>query len=150
MSFPPRHLTPAELTVLVEAHFPQVHEGNGRITIERADADKTVVRMAHDPRIVRPGGTVSGPTMFKLADFGVYVAILGRLGEAGLQAVTTSMTVNFLSRPQPADMIAEIQLLKLGRRLAVAEARLYAAGNPEVIAHATSTYAIPPAGMAAV
>ena len=58
--------------------------------------------------------------MFKLADFGVYVAILGRLGEAGLQAVTTSMTINFLSRPQPADLIAHIQLLKLGRRLAVA------------------------------
>ncbi len=150
MSELPRHLTPAEVTVLVETHFPQVHEGNGRITIERTDLARTVVRMAHDPRIIRPGGTVSGPTMFKLADFGVYVAILGRLGEAGLQAVTTNMTINYLSRPRPADLIADIQLLKLGRRLAVAEARLSTEGSAEIVAHATATYAIPPPGMSAV
>jgi uncharacterized protein (TIGR00369 family) len=143
MSNTPRHLTPDEITVLVETHFPQVHEGNGRITIERSDLEKTVVRMAHDLRIIRPGGTVSGPVMFKLADFGVYVAILGRLGEDGLQAVTTSMTINFLSRPQPGDLLAEINILKIGRRLAVAEARLFTGGK-ELIAHATSTYSIPP------
>ena len=147
MSELPRHLTPAEVTVLVETHFPQVHEGNGRITIERTDRECTVVRMAHDPRAVRPGGTVSGPTMFKLADFGVYAAILGRLGEAGLQAVTTSMSINYLSRPRPGDLVAEIEILKLGRRLAVAEARLRTGGSSEIIAHATSTYAIPPRDM---
>ena len=138
-------LGPHEVSALVDAHFPQVHEGNGRISIERIDAGETVVRMAHDDRIVRPGGTVSGPAMFKLADFGVYVAILGRLGTHGLQAVTTNMTINFLSRPQPAALIARIQLMKLGRRLAVAEVKLYSEGSDAVVAHATATYAIPPA-----
>lgn len=147
MSLPLRHLTPTEITVLVETHFPQVQEGNGRISIERSDPDITVVRMAHDLRVVRPGGTVSGPAMFKLADFGVYAAILGRLGEDGLQAVTTSMTMNFLSRPQPGDILAEIRILKLGRRLAVAEVRLIAEASGGLVAHATSTYAIPPQTM---
>jgi uncharacterized protein (TIGR00369 family) len=142
-----RHLSPDEITVLVETHFPQVQEGNGRISIERSDPGQTVVRMAHDQRVIRPGGTVSGPAMFKLADFGVYAAILGRLGERGLQAVTTSMTVNFLSRPQPGDILAEIRILKLGRRLAVAEARLFAESGGDLVAHATSTYAIPPTPM---
>ena len=82
--------------------------------------------------------------MFKLADFAVYVAILGRLGTGGLQAVTTNMTINFLSRPQPAALIARVRLMKLGRRLAVAEVELYSQANDELIAHATSTYAIPP------
>ena len=137
-------LSATAVAALVDAHFPQVQEGNGRVSIERIDAEETVVRMAFDERVIRPGGTVSGPAMFKLADFGVYAAILGRLGTAGLQAVTTSMTINFLSRPQPAALLAHVRVLKLGRRLAICEVRLYSEGAPEIVAHATSTYAIPP------
>lgn len=133
-----------DVSRLVEAHFPQVHEGNGRLVIERLDAVETVVRMDYDERVIRPGGTVSGPAMFKLADFAVYAAILGRLGERGLQAVTTNMTINFLTRPQPAALVARVNLLKLGRRLAIAEVKLYSQGADDIIAHATSTYAIPP------
>ena len=140
-------LGPEEVTTLTNDHFPQVQEGNGRVTIERSDGQLTVVRMAYDERLIRPGGTVSGPAMFKLADFGVYVAILSRLGEAGLQAVTTSMTMNFLSRPRPADLLAHIRVLKIGRRLAVCEVYLYSEGAADMIAHATATYAIPPDDM---
>ncbi len=147
MSKLPPRLSRADVARLVEEHFPQVQEGNGQVTIERIDEQLTVVRMAFDDRLIRPGGTVSGPAMFKLADFGVYVAILSHLGEAGLQAVTTSMTMNFLSRPRPAALIAHIRVLKLGRRLAVCEVGLYSEGAPEIVAHATSTYAIPPESM---
>jgi acyl-coenzyme A thioesterase PaaI-like protein len=69
------------------------------------------------------------------------------LGDDGLQAVTTNLTINFLSRPQPADLTARVRILKLGRKLAVCEAALYAEGNATMIAHATATYAIPPPGM---
>ena len=137
----------AEVTRLIDEHFPQVHEGSGRLTIEALSGANARVRMAQDPGMVRPGGTVSGPSMFKLADFTVYVAILGYLGEAGLQAVTTSMTMNFLSRPAPADMIAEARLLKVGRRLAVADVSLFAVGRSDIIAHTTGTYALPPANI---
>jgi uncharacterized protein (TIGR00369 family) len=147
MSKSPPLLGREDVSRLVDAHFPQVQEGNGHVSIERIDEQTTVVRMTFDDRLVRPGGTVSGPAMFKLADFGVYVAILARLGEAGLQAVTTSMTMNFLSRPQPAALVAEIKVLKIGRRLAVCEVGLYSEGMPDIIAHATSTYAIPPGHM---
>ena len=140
-------LSASQVSQLVAEHFPQIQEGNGRVSIERIDAEEAVVRMAYDARSIRPGGTVSGPAMFKLADFGVYVAILAHLGEAGLQAVTTNMTISFLSRPQPADLLAHIRVLKLGRRLAVCEVRLYSEGTRDMVAHATSTYAIPPAGM---
>ena len=144
MSIVPTHLTLPEVTALVETHFPQVQDGHGRFTIERIGDGEAVVRMDHDERAMRPGNTVSGPAMFKLADYGVYVVILSRLGEAGLQAVTTSMTINFLSRPKPGALVAHVRLLKLGRRLAVAEARLHAEGSKDIVAHATSTYAIPP------
>lgn len=147
MSEPQRKLSVAEVTALVEQHFPQVQEGGGRITIEKIGRNETLVRMRHDDRVIRPGGTIAGPAMFKLADFAVWAAILGEIGEAGLQAVTTSMTINFLTRPRPADLVAHTRLLKLGRRLAVAEVALYSHGEPDMVAHATSTYAIPPSHM---
>ena len=138
-----RRLTAAEVMALVDEHFPQVHEGNGRVTLEHLGPMTAHVRMAQI-RVVRPGGTISGPAMFKVADFAVYAALLGELGDAALQAVTTSMTINFLRRPQPADLIARTRIIKLGRRLAVAEAEIYTDGPTEMVAHATSTYALPP------
>ena len=136
-------LTLDELTALIDDHFPQVHEGSGRLSIEHVGPKSARVRMAQDPRMLRPGGTVSGPMMFKLADFAVYVAILADRGTDALQAVTTSMTMNFLSRPYPADLIADVTLLKVGRRLAVAEVSIHADGRDDLIAHATSTYSLP-------
>ncbi len=143
MSETPTLLSASQVTEIMVAHFPQVQSGNGLVSIERIEPNETVVRMAHDDSSIRPGGTISGPTMFKLADVGVYAAILGVLGEAGIQAVTTNLTISFLNRPHPADLIARIRLLKLGRRLAVAEVYIHSDGSPEIVAHATATYAIP-------
>jgi uncharacterized protein (TIGR00369 family) len=136
-------LSMEQVMALVDAHFPQVQEGNGRVSLEFLAPAAVRVRMARDARAIRPGGTVSGPAMFKLADFSVYALLLAELGPAALPAVTTSMTINFLSRPEDADIIAHTRLLRLGRRLAVAEVELYSDGKPEMVAHATSTYALP-------
>ena len=141
---PQRQLTAAEVTNLLEVHFPQIHQGNGRVVIDAITTHESIVRMQHDDSVIRPGGTISGPAMFKLADLAVYVAILARLGEGGLQAVTTNMSINFMSRPQPGDILAHARLMKLGRRLAVAEAAIYAEGDAQMVAHAVSTYALPP------
>jgi len=137
-------LSVGQLTALMEEHFPQLQEGSGRLEIEAAGGGGARVRMHQDVRMLRPGGTVSGPMMFKLADFGVYVAILADRGTAALQAVTTNMTMNFLSRPAPGDLIAQVKLLKIGRRLAVAEVALHVSDAPDLVAHATATYALPP------
>jgi uncharacterized protein (TIGR00369 family) len=141
---PKSRVTLAQLTDFIASHFPQVQEGNGPVTIEFISRRAAVVRMACDERNIRPGGTVHGPAMFKLADFAVYVSILGELGLGATQAVTTSMTINFLSRPVAADLVAHARLIKIGRRLAVAEVEIYSDGKPDMVAHATSTYALPP------
>ncbi len=137
-------LTAEQVSHLVDAHFPQVHAGGKLLHIEAVGFRMARVRMRADPTQIRPGGTVSGPSMFKLADFAVWVAVLAALGEHGLQAVTTSLTINFLSRPEPGDMRAEVRIIKLGRRLAVGEVELYSEGRADMVAHATATYAIPP------
>jgi acyl-coenzyme A thioesterase PaaI-like protein len=84
--------------------------------------------------------------MFGLADFSVYVAIIAALGEAGIDAVTTNLSINFLTRPEARDMLASVTLIRLGRRLAVGEARLYSDGKDDMVAHAIATYALPPSG----
>lgn len=92
---------------------------------------------------IRPGGTVSGPALFHIADFTIYVALIATLGESAISAVTSNLNINFLTRPQPRDVIADALLLRIGKRLAYAEVRLASEGNDELIAHATGTYALP-------
>jgi uncharacterized protein (TIGR00369 family) len=91
---------------------------------------------------LRPGGTLSGPVMMALADYTFYLALLSQIGPQPL-AVTTGLTIQFLRRPPVADLIAEAEILKLGRRLAVGEVRIYSDGMAAPVAHATVTYAIP-------
>lgn len=134
-------LDAAEVAAFLRREFPQIDPMELRI--EALEPGSARVRMPHHERNLRPGGTISGPAMMALADASAYVLMLGMLGPVAL-AVTTSLTINFLRRPEPADLVCEIALLKLGRRLAVVEARIYA-GGAEPVAHVTATYSIPPA-----
>lgn len=129
-------------THIIETQFAQVHDG-GRVSVERVASDYIRVRLDHHASQIRPGGTISGPTMFKLADVCVYVGVLGARGDAGVQAVTTSMSMNFLRRPKPGDLIAEGRMLKLGRRLAIGDVHLFSAADRTLVAQATATYALP-------
>lgn len=93
---------------------------------------------------LRPGGTVSGPTMFGLADVSVYLAVLARIGPRAL-AVTTNASIDFMRKPEAGrDLIAECRLLKLGQVLAVGECLIYSEGKPDPVARASLTYSIPP------
>jgi acyl-coenzyme A thioesterase PaaI-like protein len=93
--------------------------------------------------MLRPGGTISGPTLMALADFAMYVVLLSAIGPVGL-AVTTNLSINFLRKGQPGqDVLAAARLLKLGKRLAVGEVNLLSGTTPDPIAHAISTYSIP-------
>ena len=102
-----------------------------------------VLRLPFDKRMLRPGGTVSGPTMMALADATMYAVILSAIGVVKL-AVTMSFNINFLHRPKPADLNAEGRILKLGKRLAVVEVTMHSDGHDAPVAHATGTYSIPP------
>lgn len=107
-------------------------------------AERTVLELATDASNLRPGGTLSGPTMMALADAAMYAAILGRIGKVAL-AVTTNLNINFYRKPEPGALRAEVRILKLGQRLAVGDVLLFSNGNAQSVAHATVTYSIPPA-----
>jgi uncharacterized protein (TIGR00369 family) len=140
----PAVLTVAELESFLRAEFPQVFNDESGVVIEDAWHGGARVRQAWREAHVRPGGTVSGPTLMALADFAMYVAVLAAIGPVGL-AVTTSLNINFLRKPGRGDLIAEAKLMKLGKRLAVGEVALMSAGSDDLVAHVTATYSIPAA-----
>lgn len=131
----------AALADFLRQEFPQVADD---FRIEGLTADGLTVRMAVAERHLRPGGTVSGPSMFALADVAMYLAILSRIGPVAL-AVTTNCAIDFMRKPAAGrDLIAEARLLKLGRVLAVGDVLIRSEGAGEVVARASLTYAIPP------
>lgn len=134
----------AEVEEFLRREFPQafVHDD---VRIESADGETALLRQRFSERMLRPGGTVSGPTLMGLADFAMYVVLLSAIGPVGL-AVTTNLNINFLRKGQPGqDVLAVAKLLKLGRRLAVGEVNLLSGSSPDPIAHVTATYSIPTA-----
>jgi uncharacterized protein (TIGR00369 family) len=100
-------------------------------TIERVDDDGVRVRQPVGGGDLRPGGTVSGPTLMALSDGVAYIAVLSRIGPEAL-AVTTNLNINFLRRPRPVDLVADARILKLGRTLALVDVLVYSdGGDPE-------------------
>jgi uncharacterized protein (TIGR00369 family) len=135
----------AELDGFLHKEFPQAFASDD-ITIERADGMSCLIRERFHDRMLRPGGTISGPTLMALADVAMYVVLLSAIGPIGL-AVTTNLNINFLRKGQPGqDVLAAARLLKLGKRLAVGEVSLMSGTSPDPIAHVTATYSIPNAG----
>jgi uncharacterized protein (TIGR00369 family) len=131
-----------ELEKFLHDEFPQAFRG-GDISIESADGTTCLLRQRYSEMMLRPGGTVSGPTLMALADFAMYVVLLSAIGPIGL-AVTTNLNINFLRKGRPGqDVLAAARLLKLGKRLAVGEVNLLSGTSPDPIAHVTSTYSIP-------
>lgn len=131
-----------ELETWMGQIFPQVAED---FRVERLEGDETDLRLVVGERHLRPGGTVSGPSMFALADCAMYAAILARLGKVAL-AVTTNCSIDFMRKPAAnTDLIGTARILKMGRALVVGDVLIYSEGDARPVARASLTYSIPPA-----
>ena len=135
-------MTVQQLERFLAAEFSQAYHPQSGLTIEAVWQGGSRVRQAYRAQFIRPGGTISGPTMMALADFTMYVGLLASIGPVPL-ALTTNLNINFLRKPRTRDLIAECRLLKLGKRLAVGEVIIRSDGADEPVAHVTTTYSIP-------
>jgi uncharacterized protein (TIGR00369 family) len=134
-------LTAEQVQELIRTGLPMAEGIN--LCIDRLDADGVLARVPFHSKLVRPGGTLSGPTIMALADAAMYAVVLGRLGRVEM-AVTSNLNINFLVKPKPVDLLAEATILRLSRRQAVCEVSLYSQGfEDELVAHVTGTYALP-------
>ena len=128
-----------QMIAFFRSEFP-----NAGYAIEDFTDNSVMVRHQVREQDLRPGGTVSGPTMMALADTALYVALLREIGLVSL-AVTTSLNFNFLRKPvADRDLLATCKLLKRGKSLAVGEVTICSEGDEAPVAHATGTYSIPP------
>jgi uncharacterized protein (TIGR00369 family) len=133
----------AALHAFLARDFPQVAD---QFHVEAVQPMAIKVRLKVTDQHLRPGGTVSGPTMFGLADVAVYLAVMAMIGPKAL-AVTTNSAMDFMRKPAAnTDLICDCRLLKLGRVLAVGDALIYSDGDPRPVARANMTYSIPPKG----
>ncbi|MFY0680000.1 MAG: PaaI family thioesterase [Thalassovita sp.] len=130
-----------QLQEFLQSEFPQVAD---EFVIEEVRDMALRVRMLISDHHLRPGGTISGPTMFSLADCGIYLNILAMIGPEAL-TVTTNISMDFMRKPAAdKDLIGDCRLLKLGRVLAVGDVLIYSQGDPKPVARASMTYSIPP------
>src|SRR5262249_57144220 len=130
-------MTVGELERFFLGEFPQVFHSKSGLVIEAVWDRGCRVRQTFRQVSVRPGGTISGPTMMALADFAMYVAVLAAIGPAPL-AVTINLNINFFRKPAPRDLVAEARLLKLCKRLPTGEVTIFTPGEAGARGHATS------------
>ena len=133
-------MTVAEMNAFLDEIFPQV---KGRFETTELLPMLAKVHMNVKDDDLRPGGTVSGPAMFALADVTFYIATLAMIGPQAL-TVTTNCNINFMRKPEPEDMWAQGRVLKLGRSLSVGDVEIFSKGSDKPVAHASVTYSIPP------
>ncbi|MBW3098802.1 PaaI family thioesterase [Pseudohoeflea coraliihabitans] len=136
-------MTADELNAFLDAEFPQINAGGRYYSVISVTPGEAELRLDPDQSHIRPGGTISGPTLFSLADLASYAVILAHVGPVAL-AVTTNLNINFLRKPQVAPIVGTARLLKLGKRLAVVDTTMHPAAGSELVAQATATYSIPP------
>lgn len=133
-----RGLSAAEIETFLKESFPGVVVP----TVRHADGARAELTLPFQPTQLRPGGTISGPTLMALADTAVYALVLSAVGHVPL-AVTTDLTIHFLRKPEPVALLAEATMLKLGRSLAVGTVSIRSEGHQQPCAHAVVTYALP-------
>lgn len=132
-------LGPDALNDFLDAAFP---DSRLPMRVTRSDDDGVELVWPVESVQLRPGNTISGPTLMTLADTVAYVAVVAKIGLQFL-TVTSSLSIDFLRKPPPADLRATGELLKLGRRQAVIAIRIYSTQDGELVAHSTCTYAVP-------
>lgn len=140
----PIQMTTEDVTVFLAKVFDQVADD---FVVEEVGEETVTMRLLAHRKHLRPGGTVSGPAMFGLADVAAYVQTLVRIGPRAL-AVTTNCAIDFMRKPVAGvDLIAKTRLLKLGKQLSVVDVMLFSEGMDKPVARASLTYAIPPQGV---
>lgn len=132
-----------EMIAFIDHVFPEINYGERTYSVVAVGRGTCTLRLHYHPKHLRPGGTLSGPSMMALADLALYVAVLSVVGKVEL-AVTTNLSINFLQKPEKADLIAECRLLKAGKRLCVGEVSIFSEHGEEPVAHVTGTYSVPP------
>jgi len=136
-------MTASKVNELLKKVYPQLNEQFAFYQAVEVFPGGCTVRLNADDRHLRPGSTVSGPSLFTLADIGGYVCVLSPAGPDAL-SVTTNLNINFVRKAEAGPIDGHCRILKLGKSLMVFDIDIVAGPDGQTVAHATGTYSIPP------
>ena len=127
----------SELSSYLDEVFPQVVNRYRIVDLQQGYA-RVIQNITQEN--LRPGGTVSGPTIFSLVDIGMYILLLAHIGKEPL-AVTTNCSIDFLKKPtMDEELFADCNLLKLGKTLVVGEVLVKSSEKEALLARSSITY----------
>lgn len=136
-------MSPEDLNRFLAESFPELNATRAAYSVSAVSPGRAEVTLDAGPEMLRPGGTVSGPTLMALSDIACWVVILAHVGPSAL-TVTTHLSIDFLLKPRPGLLVGRARLLKLGKRLAVSCCEIGAEEEGDPFTHASATYSIPP------
>ena len=143
----PSAISPSQMLEMV-AEVPFSGIDHAALSFERLRSGSVTIRYnaaRQASSVVRPGGTISGPTIFALCDMCAWAVVCSIKGKQAL-SMTTQCSIDFLRKPLPSkDLVVEGECIKAGARLVVSTVKVLTGLESSAVAHATITYSVPPA-----
>src|SRR6056297_237486 len=135
--------TPPPTAQAVNDMIGELFAGSGN-TCEEIGSDFAVARREVTEQEIRPGGFVSGPTQFGLADAALWYLVFGARGRIEPMALTSELSIRFLRPAQGSVLWARATLDVAGRRNVVGTVRVWCDDREhKPTATAQGTYALP-------
>ena len=128
-----------EISKKLKDIFPQVAD---KYEIIYLKSNYSEVKLLSNNKNLRPGNTISGPSMFELADLSFYIAIMAST-DLGDKSVTTNVSINFIKKPLLSNLLGISQIKKMGKRLVVGDVEILSEDKKQIYAQALFTYSIP-------
>ena len=132
-------ITIKEISKKLKDIFPQVADKYEIISLK---SNYSEVKLLSNNKNLRPGNTISGPSMFELADLSFYIAIMAST-DLGDKSVTTNVSINFIKKPLLSNLLGISQIKKMGKRLVVGDVEILSEDKKQIYAQALFTYSIP-------
>ena len=141
----PSDSTPAITPSMVNAAVAELWTAKtGQQLCTEVSPVHAVGRLEVSPESIRPGGFVSGPTQFGLADAVLWYLTFGVLGRVEPMALTSELSIRYLRPAQGKVLWAHADLEKAGRTSIVGTVRLWMDDQPDRrVSAAQGTYALP-------
>lgn len=134
-------MTPEEMTSFAFAEFPALAVAGVRCVAARPGEAEAV--WSYDEAQLRPGGYISGPTQFMVADTCLWFAVFTLIGLEPM-AVTSDLQMTFLRPALGDDLHGLATVVSQSRRRIHGTVRLWVGEDRDrLVAHATGTYAVP-------
>jgi len=130
--------TPAAINEFFAREYPSASRSGYRCT--ESGPGLIVARWTYDPSTLRPGGFISGPTQFGLADVALWFLTFTVIGLAPM-AVTSELSIQYLRPAVGGDLIARAELLRAGKSNITGTVRLWVEGAPDkLVSHVSGSY----------